>query len=96
MPATEVSSDGEVGRADFREAKGLIAYCRALGIAPLVVSVGDVRLELSPVPLPKPGATARNAPPTLDDSNRLVREYGGAALAEALGEIEELSMEPSK
>lgn len=60
-------------------------------MVPHVIVVGDVRLELSPA---LPAANGRSSAPTTDDGNRLVREYGGKALEEALAEAEQVGMEP--
>jgi hypothetical protein len=96
MPDTGTPSDGDqLGRADYREAKSLLTHCHAHGVVPLVISVGSVRIELSEAPYIKP-TSSRHAPPTAEDGNRLIREYGGSVLADALGEHESLSMEPTK
>lgn len=92
MQATATPSAGDSDRADCAEAKSLLAFCHARDVIPLVIEVGGVRLELSPITRSSTNRTA--APPTEDDGNRLVRKYGGKVLEEALGEVGDQGMEP--
>ena len=89
MPVKKTHSDGDRGRADVREAKDLLLWCRANGVTPLALTVGAVKLELTVAPAP-----TMLAPPTAADAQSITAQYGGAALAALLEEVEDGAMGP--